>query len=168
MKLLNTYTCADKDGKVLAGGLAGLVYDPKNKIIFACGRSPANCVAMNADDGSILGTIPIGNGVDSAAFNPATSEVFASTGQDAKLTIIKETDPKTFAVEQTVTTLQRGKTCTIDTKTGQVYVIANDPSVPVAGAASAPASMPAAAGAGGRGRGPAGTFSVVVVGKPAK
>jgi len=165
MKLLKTYDCGAG-----AGGLAGLAYDAKNKLIFACGRTPANCVVMNADDGKIVATVPIGNGVDSAAFNPATSEVFVSTGGDAKLTIIKETDPKTFAVEQTVTTLQGGKTCTFDSKTGNVYVIANDPNVPVAGA-TAPAPAPAAsAPAGGRagraGRGGAsGTFTVVVIGK---
>jgi hypothetical protein len=169
MKLITTYSCGDK-----AGGLAGLAYDAKNKLIFACGRNPANCVVMNADDGAIIATVPIGAGVDSAAFNPATNEVFVSTGGDGKLTIIKEVDPKTFVVEQTVTTLQGGKTCTIDTKSGNVYVIANDPSVPVAGT-SAPAPTPApaatapAAGArGGRGGGrggASGTFSVVVVGK---
>jgi DNA-binding beta-propeller fold protein YncE len=162
MKRITTYSCGDK-----AGGLAGLAYDAKNKLIFACGRSPANCVVMNADDGSIVATLPIGNGVDSATFNPDTNEVFVSTGQDAKLTIIKETDPKTFVVEQTVTTLQGGKTCALDVKTGRVFVIANDPSVQPA-TATAPATTEAAAPGGrgrGRGRGPAGTFSVVVVGK---
>ena len=167
MKLTATYDCGAG-----AGQLAGLAYDAKNKLIFACGRTPANCVVMNADDGKIVATLPIGSGVDSACFNPATNEVFVSTGGDAKLTIIKEVDPKTFVVEQTVTTLQGGKTCTIDTKSGNVYVIANDPSVPVAGA-SAPAPAPAATatapgargGRGGGRGGPAGTFTVVVVGK---
>jgi DNA-binding beta-propeller fold protein YncE len=116
---------------------------------------------MNADDGKIIAAVPIGSGVDSAAWNPATNEVFVSTG-DGKLTIIKETDPKTFEVEQTVPTLQGGKTCAIDTKTGQVYVIANDPSVPVA-PTTAPAPASDARGRGGRG--PAGTFSIVVIGK---
>jgi uncharacterized protein YjiK len=167
MKRITTYSCGDK-----AGNLAGLAYDAKNKLIFACGRSPANCVVMNADDGTIVATLPIGAGVDSAAFNPATNECFVSTGGDAKLTIIKEVDPKTFVVEQTVTTLQGGKTCTLDTKTGNVYVIANDASVPAASAPAAPAAAPAAtatapAGRGGRGGrgGAAGTFSVVVIGK---
>ena len=127
---------------------------------------------MNADDGKIIATLPIGAGVDSAAFNPATKECFVSTGGDGKLTIIKEDDsktPPTFVVEQTVTTLVGGKTCTLDAKTGNVYVIANDPSVPAA-AAAAPASAPAATATapgrrgGGRG-GAAGTFTVVVVGK---
>jgi DNA-binding beta-propeller fold protein YncE len=154
------------------GQPAGLVLDARNHIIFACGRNPATCVAMNADDGKILATLPIGNGVDSAAWNPDTLEAFVST-RDGKLTIIKETDPKTFAVEQTVTTLAGGKTCAIDAKTGHVYVIANDPSVPPvpSAAPAAPATAPAEAATPGRGRGrggPAGTFTVVVVGKESK
>ena len=132
---------------------------------------------MNADDGTIITSLPIGNGVDASEFNPNTMEAFISTG-DGKLTIIKETDPKTFAVEQTVTTLQGAKTSTLDAKTNNILLITNDPSVPPASqpaAASAPATAPDAGGPPGfgggqfgrrgRGRGPAGTFSILVVGK---
>ena len=178
MKVLTTYDLGAKGGQ-----LAGMAMDVKNNILFVSGRTPAACVVMNAGDGSIITTLPIGTGVDASTFNPATMEAFVSSG-DGKLTVIKEKDPKTFEVEQTVQTLQGGKTCTLDAKTGLVYVIANDPSVPVAGAA-APATPPAAtppaptppaaAGRGGpggggrgRGRGPAGTFTIVVVGKDAK
>jgi len=163
MKVTATY-----DPSAKAGQLAGLAMDTKNHILFVCGRTPQGCAVMNADDGSIITSLPIGAGVDAAAFNPNTMEAFVST-RDGKLTIIKETDPKTFAVEQTVDTLQGGKTCTLDTKSGNVYVIATDPSVQPAGAASAPAAAPPAApapgGRNGRGRGPAGTFTIVVVGK---
>lgn len=169
MKVLTTY-----DMQPGSGTPAGMAIDVKNHLLFACGRKPATCEVMNADDGKIVATLPIGSGVDSAAFNPDTLEAFVSSG-DGKLTVIKETDPKTFAVAQTVETLPRGKTCAIDTKTGRVFVIANDPSVPVAGAAAPAGGQPGAAAGqagaagGGRGRGgPAGTFTIVVVGKAAK
>jgi DNA-binding beta-propeller fold protein YncE len=165
MKKIATYECKDKEGATVAGNLAGLVYDPKNKLIFACGRTPANCMVMNAEDGSFVAKVPIGQGVDSAAINPDTQEVFVSTGQDAKLTIIKEKDAKTFEVEQTVTTLQGGKTCALDTKTGHVFVIANDPSAQPAGTATSAPAAPAAPGGRGRGRGAGGVFTVVEVGK---
>jgi hypothetical protein len=140
--------------------------DAKNHILFACGARPATCVILNADDGKIVTTLPIGNGVDAGAFNPATNEAFVST-RDGKLTVIKKTDAKTFTVEQTVQTLPGAKTCTRDAKTGHILLITNDPSVPVA---AAPATSPASPGAGqgprGRGgRGRAGTFSVIVAGK---
>jgi DNA-binding beta-propeller fold protein YncE len=161
MKVTATYDMAPKSGTP-----AGLALDAKNHILFASGRSPATCLAMNADDGTIIAALPIGSGVDASAFNPATMEAFVSTG-DGKVTIIKETDQKTFTVEQTVTTLSGGKTCTLDAKTGQIYVIANDPSV--APAAAATQSVPPAGGRGGRGgRGASGTFSIIVIGKDAK
>jgi len=162
LKVTATYDLAPK-----GGAPAGLALDAKNHILFVSGRTPATCVVMNADDGSIITSLPIGSGVDASEFNPATMEAFVSS-RDGKLTVIKETDPKTFAVEQTVETLTGAKTSTLDSKTNQIYLIANDPSVPVAGAASAPATEPAGPGPGGRGRGPSGTFSIIVVGKDAK
>ena len=187
MKLLTTY---DLQGKT--GSPAGMAMDTKNHILFVSGRTPAACVIMNADDGKIITTLPIGSGVDASEFNPATMEAFISSG-DGKLTVIKETDPKTFSVEQTVTTVQGARTSTLDAKTGDILLVTSDPSVPPAtapgGAATAPANPPEAAagpgggggfggggpggggfggrrgGFGGRGRGQAGTFSVIVVGK---
>ncbi len=161
MKLLKTYDLAPK-----GGAPAGLALDAKNHILFVSGREPPACVVMNADDGTILDALPIGTGVDASEFNPDTLEAFVSSG-DGKLTVIKEKDPKTFVVEQTVQTVQGARTSTLDAKTGNILLITNDPSVPVAATASAPATPPAG-GRGGRGRGPAGTFSVIVVGKPAK
>jgi WD40 repeat protein len=161
MKVLTKYDLAGK-----TGAPAGLAMDVKNHVLFVSGRNPAACVVMNAEDGSVITSLPIGNGVDASAFNPETMEAFVSTG-DGKLTIIKETDPKTFSVEETVDTLQGAKTSTVDNKTGQVYLIANDPSVPVAGAANPPATpaTPPPGGRRGRGRGVNGTFTVIVVGK---
>jgi len=164
MKVIATYDLAPS-----GGAPAGLALDAKNHVLFACGAEPATCVILNADDGKIITTLPIGSGVDAAEFNPATNEAFVST-RDGKLTVIKETDPKTFTVEQIVQTLPGAKTCALDAKTGHILLITNDPSVPLA-AAPAPAPASPAAGQGPRGRrggGPAGTFSVIVVGEVTK
>ena len=58
-----------------------------------------------------------------AAFNPKTGECFSSQG-DGTLTIIKETSPTTFEVEQTVKTMVGAKTLTLDPKTGHIFLIA--------------------------------------------
>ena len=84
-------------------GLAGLALDAKNHVLFVACRLPAPgvMVMLNADDGKILGTLPLGGSSDGAVFNPATMEAFSSSGQgDGTLTIIKERSPTTFAVEQ--------------------------------------------------------------------
>jgi hypothetical protein len=41
--------------------------DAKNHILFACCHSPQTMVILNADDGKIITSLPIGNGVDGAA-----------------------------------------------------------------------------------------------------
>jgi DNA-binding beta-propeller fold protein YncE len=156
------------DGK--GGTCAGLALDAKNSVLFVACRQPAVMVMMSATDGKILSTLPIGTGVDGAAFNPATMEAFSSQG-DGTLTVIKENSPTSFEVEQTVKTMPGAKTMTLDTKTGQVYLIAAEYGPPPA-PAPAPAAPPAGGAApGGRGRGPGrgpmlpGSFSVIVVGK---
>jgi DNA-binding beta-propeller fold protein YncE len=168
MKLLTTYDLAPEGATAKGGAPAGLCMDTKNDILFVSGRTPATCVIMNALDGKIITALPIGNGVDASEFNPNTMEAFISTGQDGKLTIIKETDPKTFAVEQSLTTMRGAKTSTLDSKTNQILLITNDPNaVPAtapAGTPTPPATPPG--GRAGRG-GPAGVFTILVAGKEA-
>jgi DNA-binding beta-propeller fold protein YncE len=143
------------------GTPAGLALDVKNHVLFVCCRNPATAVIMNADDGKIITTLPIGNRVDAAAFDPNTMEAFVSTG-DGKLTIIKETDLKAFEVEQTVETMPGAKTCTLDTKTHQVFLIASArPAMPPGANPTTPPAAPPGA-RGGRG---GGTFTIIVVGR---
>jgi hypothetical protein len=113
--------------------------DVKNNILFAACRSPQTMVVLSAADGKILETLPLGMGTDGAVFNPATMEAFSSNG-DGTLTVVKENSPTSFAVEQTVTTMPRAKTLTLDTKTNKIFLI-------TAEYGAAPAAAPAAAGA---------------------
>ena len=105
------------------GGPAGLAFDAKNRILFAACHNPAVMAILGADDGKLITTLPINPGVDGAGFNPNTMEAFSSQG-DGTLTVVKETSPTSFAVEQTVRTMTGGKTMTVDTKTNQIYIIA--------------------------------------------
>ncbi len=153
------------------GGPAGLGLDAKNHILFALCREPAVCVALSADDGKILATLPIGNGTDGGGFNPATMEAFSSQG-DGTLTIIKEISPASFAVAQTVKTKPRAKTCTLDTRNNQIVLIATErPATPPAAStnnasatASAETNQPAGGRRGGFNNGP-GLLDILVVGR---
>jgi DNA-binding beta-propeller fold protein YncE len=120
LKTLKVTAHYDLGGK---GGPAGLGLDAKNRLLFAFCREPATAVILNADDGKILANLPIGIGTDSGGFNPGTLEAFSSQ-RDGTLTIIKETSPTTFAVEQNVTTMAGAKTCTLDQKTNRIILIA--------------------------------------------
>jgi DNA-binding beta-propeller fold protein YncE len=145
LKVVATYDLAGKGAEC-----AGLAMDTVNMVLFAACRNPQTMVAVSAVDGKILATLPIGAGVDGAVFNPATMEVFASAG-DGTLTVVKESSPTSFAVEQTVTTAPRAKTLTLDAKTGRIYLIAAEFGPPAAGQK--------------RGVMVPGTFEILVVGK---
>jgi DNA-binding beta-propeller fold protein YncE len=180
VKTLKVTAHYDISGK--GGGPAGLGFDAKNRILFAMCHDPQTCVVMNADDGKILTTLPIGRGTDGGGFNPATMEAFSSQG-DGTLTIIKETSPTSFEVEQTVQTKARAKTCTLDTKNNQIILITTEPAPAAASANAAPPSTGSQAAAatppaggdqsgkgkkggkkGGGGGGP-GMLDVLVVGR---
>ena len=170
VKTLKVTAHYDISGK--GGGPGGLGLDVKNHILFAFCHEPQTCVILNADDGKILATLPIGKGSDGGGFNPATMEAFSSQG-DGTLTIIKENSPTSFEVEQTVETKPRAKTCTLDTKNNHIVLITLER--PASGATNAPATAPTPpAGAnqppggrrGGRGNnnGPA-MLDILVVGR---
>jgi DNA-binding beta-propeller fold protein YncE len=160
------YSLGDKGGTP-----AGLAFDVKNRVLFVACRTPAPgvMVMMSADDGKILGTVPLAGGSDGAVFNPATMEAFSSAG-NATLTVIKENSPTSFAVEQIVQTMSGAKTLTFDSKTEHVLLIGAETAPPVAPApATPPSATPSPAGGrggrGGRGQMVPGSFSIVVVGK---
>jgi DNA-binding beta-propeller fold protein YncE len=117
MKMVGRYDLSSK-----GSGCAGLALDAKNGILFAACRDKNNMIILSAADGHIITDLPIGVGCDGATFNPNTMEVFSSQG-DGTLTVIKENSPTDFAVEQTVFTPLRAKTITLDTKTGNLFLI---------------------------------------------
>jgi DNA-binding beta-propeller fold protein YncE len=135
---------------------SGLALDARNHILFAACRNPANMVILNAEDGKILDTLPIGNGTDGAGFNPKTMEAFSSQG-DGTLTIIKENSPTSFAVEQTVQTMNGARTSTLDTKTNRIILIAAEFGPPT------PPKEPG--GRAGRGQIVPDSFTILAVGK---
>ena len=146
----------DLTGK--GGTCAGLAMDIKNRILFAACRNPKTMVILNADDGNIITTLPIGTGSDGAVFNPKTMEAF-SAQTDGTLTIIKEKSPTSFEVEQTVQTMPSAKTLTLDAKTNRILLIAAEFGPP-------PAETPPPSN-GRVARGPMlpDSFSILAVGK---
>jgi DNA-binding beta-propeller fold protein YncE len=144
----------DVTGK--GGTCAGLALDNKNHILFAACRNPANMVILNAEDGKIITTLPIGMGSDGALFNPNTMEAFSSQ-VDGTLTIIKENSPTSFAVEQTLPTMMGARTSTLDTKMNRVILIGAEFGAPT------PPAQPG--GRAGRGQIVPDSFTILMVGK---
>jgi uncharacterized protein YjiK len=160
-KAMAVKTHYDLAGK--GDGCAGLALDVKNQILFAACRNPQNMVILSAKDGKILDALPLAGSSDGAVFNPKTGEAFSSHG-NGTLSVIKESSPTSFIVEQTLKTMTGAKTCAFDPKTGRLLLIAAEYSAPAQPPADAPQSTDK------KGRGPArqmvpDSFSIVVVGK---
>jgi DNA-binding beta-propeller fold protein YncE len=164
LKVLTEYDLGDS-----AGEPGGLGLDAKNHILFAMCARPNVCVVLNADDGKVITTLPLGNGTDGGGFNPATMEAWSSQ-RDGTLTIIKESSPTSFAVEQTVQTKQGCKTSSLDTKNNRIVLICTER---MPGATPPPAMAPSTNGPAGGGdrprgggqRGGPGNLDVLFVGR---
>jgi hypothetical protein len=161
LKVLTEYDLGDS-----AGEPGGLGLDAKNHILFAMCARPNVCVVVNADDGKVLATLPLGSGTDGGGFNPATMEAWSSQ-RDGTLTIIKENSPTDFAVEQTVKTKAGCKTSSLDTKNNQIVLICTErlPQPATGMATPAPATTSPAGGERRGGRGGPGNLDVLWVGR---
>jgi DNA-binding beta-propeller fold protein YncE len=149
-----------------AGEPGGLGLDARNHILFAMCADPNVCVVVNADDGKVLATLPIGIGTDGGGFNPNTMEAWSSQ-RDGTLTIIKESSPTAFAVEQTVQTKRGCKTSSLDTKNNRIVLICTERLPQAAGAAPAtpPSTADQPAGQRPRRGGGPGNLDVLWVGR---
>lgn len=152
-KTLNVTAHYDLAGK--GGRCGGLAMDVKNHLLFSACRNPQNMVILNADDGKIIISLPIGKNVDGAVFNPNTMEAFSSQA-DGTLTVVREKTPTSFVVEQTVQTVPFAKTLTLDSKTNRILLIAAE--------FAPPPARPAGGSPGQRQMVPD-SFSILVVGR---
>ena len=124
-----------------AGNPGGLGLDAKNHVLFAMCAEPSVCVVVNPDNGKVLDTLPIGDGTDGGGFNPNTMEAWSSQ-RDGTLTIIKESGPTSFAVEQTVQTKPGCKTSSLDSKNNRIVLICTE-RMPRPASAMTPPAAPA-------------------------
>jgi DNA-binding beta-propeller fold protein YncE len=130
-KTLKVTAHYDVTGK--GGHCGGLALDLKNRLLFATCRVPSALVILNADDGKIIQTFAIETTADGAAFNPKTMEAFSSNGNCGTssaacgpvgtLTVVRESSPTSFVLEQVLQTMPRAKTQAFDSKTGRIFLI---------------------------------------------
>ena len=74
----------------------GLALDIENNRLFAvCGN--AMMVIMDAIDGHIVTTLPIGDGCDGVKFDPTLKRAFTSNGEGT-MTVVQEVNRDSFKV----------------------------------------------------------------------
>jgi DNA-binding beta-propeller fold protein YncE len=101
----------------------GLAYDPKSKRLFIGTREEPKMVVMDATNGKVIGSFPIGKGVDYAAFDPQSKLVFFSCGEGT-LSIYHEKSADEYEDAGAVKTQPSAKTMAFDSKTKKIFLSA--------------------------------------------
>ena len=98
----------------------GLAFDRKNHMLFA-GCANRMVVALDANSGKVVATAPIGQGVDSTAFDESTGLVFNST-REGVLSIAREVSPTRLQPVESLPTRFGSRTLAFDPKSHEVYL----------------------------------------------
>jgi len=102
----------------------GMAIDREHRRLFiGCGNK--KMIVMDADSGRVIVALPIGEGVDATAYDPASEMAFSSNG-DGTLTVVHEDSPEKFVVVDTVKTERGARTMTIDFKKHTVILVTAD------------------------------------------
>jgi len=116
---------------------SGLSIDRKHRRLFV-GCDNKMMAVVDADNGKVLATPAIGEGVDATVFDDEAGLAFASCGADGVLTVVKEDSPEKFSVAENVTTQKGARTLALDSKTHKVFVVTADFGPPPAATADNP------------------------------
>ena len=129
-------------------GPTGIAYDKaSNRILAGCNKTS---VAIDANTGKVVASIPNGTRVDALGWDPAKKLMYIPNGGEGNVTVVHQDSPDKYTVVATVPTFAGAKTIAVDPTSHNVYLFQ-----PERGPAPAPApgATPPAAG---RGRGPQG------------
>lgn len=118
----------------------GIAMDRKHHRLFvACGNKLM--AVMNAENGKLVTTVPIGSGVDGAAFDSDRQLAFSSNG-DGTLTVVHEDAPDKFSVLENSATQRGARTLELDQKSHRVFLVTADFGPPPAPTADRPHPRP--------------------------
>ena len=102
---------------------SGLAMDLEHRRLFS-GCDNKMVAVVDADNGKVIATPEIGDGVDANGFDPGTGFVFSSNGESGTLTVIHEDTPDKYTVVENVPTQKSARTMTLDPKTHEVFTVA--------------------------------------------
>lgn len=100
---------------------SGLAMDTAHRRLFA-GCHNRMMAVIDADNGKVVTTVPIGSGVDANRFDPGTGLAFSSNGEGT-ITVVREVTPNQFKVLGNVPTQRGARTMALDTKTHDLYTV---------------------------------------------
>jgi len=98
---------------------SGLAFDKANHRLFSV--TDKLMVIVDSENGKIVATVPIGEGVDGVAFDPIKKRAYSSNGEGT-VSVVQEGTPNEFNVVETITTQRGARTIGINTKTHRIYL----------------------------------------------
>jgi YVTN family beta-propeller protein len=100
---------------------SGLAIDAANeRLVVGCHNKLMAFV--DGDSGKVVGTVPIGQGVDANRFDPGTALALASCG-DGTITAAHEDSPDKFSPAGVITTQRGARTMEVDPATHTIYTV---------------------------------------------
>ena len=120
---------------------SGLALDAVHGRLFPACDNKVMAV-VDVATGKVLGTAPIGGGVDAAAFDPGTGLAFASCGEGV-LTVVRVGSSGRPEVVESVTTQRGARTMALDLEKHRVFLVTADFSPPPPATAAQPHPRPA-------------------------
>jgi DNA-binding beta-propeller fold protein YncE len=99
-----------------------MAIDRTHHRLFSGCRSGVMAIS-NYQAGKVVATVPIGEGVDGAGYDPATGDAFASN-VDGTLTVMHQDGPDTYHVVENVRTAPGARNMGLDPTTHRVFVVA--------------------------------------------
>jgi YVTN family beta-propeller protein len=99
---------------------SGLAIDLEtNRLFSVCGNNLM--VIVDASNGKIIKTLPIGEGCDGVAFDAKKKLAFSSNGEGT-ITVVKEENANSFSVLETVKTQKGARTIAINKTNNELYL----------------------------------------------
>jgi WD40 repeat protein len=108
-----------------AGEPVAIALDQEHRRLFSASRGPALLVMLDVDNGKVLQSLPISDGVDSNVFDPDSSLVFSSS-RAGKIHVFHEDSPDKLSQVDTIETEYGAKTMAIDPKTHNLFLSTSD------------------------------------------
>ena len=99
----------------------GLAIDAEHARLFSACANGVMAVT-DARDGHAVARVPIGEGPDGLAFDPAQGLVLVPNGRSGSVTVVQEETPDRYAVRQTLATRTSARTIALDATSHRAYL----------------------------------------------
>jgi len=109
----------------------GMYYEDKSDRLFVSCRGTKPVMAVvDPNSGKTVTTIPIGTNSDAVLWNPLEKLVMSPNGTSGNLSVVKQDTPDSYHLIETVATRINARTGTVDPKTGTVFLVAPESTLP--------------------------------------